>query len=393
MVRLKGHLDQISDSLCSGWLFSPDAPARRFDIGVYRDGVLAGTGQTALPRGDVLREYPQAGVCGFAFPLLPTDREAAGLTHLSIRLAGSPHELFEGPFLLGSCAQAIGDLCSDEGDGNASAIRREALASWLHHAREGCEAVRIHARPLATEVETVRRLAIVIPCFGDVAATRRCFDSVLRARRLGRDLVVIVNDNPDDVKMGELIDAQERHPDVFVLRNDRNLGFVLSVNRAMAFVRSGDVLLLNADTEVFAGSFDEMVRVLYSAPDIGTVTALSSNATLFTYPHPDVVEKRLDDVAWAELAAVALRENAGTALPIPTTHGFCMLIRRALLGEIGLMDTAFGRGYGEENDFSLRATDRGWRHVVAGGVLVRHDEAGSFGAEKVSFAAAKIRQV
>lgn len=253
---------------------------------------------------------------------------------------------------------------------------------WLRSLRTGDGSVRLRARPLPGVVEAARRLTIVIRCYGDVAATRVCFASVLRTRRPGADLVVIVNDHPGDVALEDLVHEQSRHPDVFVLRNDRDLGFVELVNRALAFVRSGDVLLLNADTEVFPGAFDEMLRVLHAATDIGTVTALSSNATLYSYPHPAVIEKRLEDVSWAELAAVALLENAGAAVCVPTAHGFCMLIRRETLDEVGLMDTAFGRGYSEENDFSLRASDRGWRHMLAGGALVRHDEAGSFGAEK-----------
>jgi GT2 family glycosyltransferase/glycosyltransferase involved in cell wall biosynthesis len=385
--RLEGYLDKITGTKCAGWLFSSDAPDRRFDIAVYHNGVLAGTGRTSISRADVARQHPNAGPCGFEFSILPDPEISPGLSHVSIRLAGSACELFGGPFLLGSCAQAAEDAHRVFGEAgtagrNAQVVQREAIAGWLRSIRTTGDEIRVRARPLPSTVEATRRLAIVIPVFGDVAATRRCFASVLRTRQAGSDSIIIVNDNPNDAKLGELVDAQGNHPDVFILRNDRNLGFVESVNRAIAFVRSGDVLLLNADTEVFPGAFDEMHRVLHAASDIATVTALSSNATLFSYPHPDIVTKKLDDVDWAELATVALRENAGAAEPIPTAHGFCMLIRRAAIEEIGLMDVAFGRGYGEENDFSLRASDRGWRNLLAGGALVRHDEAGSFGAEK-----------
>jgi GT2 family glycosyltransferase/glycosyltransferase involved in cell wall biosynthesis len=384
--RLEGFLDRIGATGCVGWLFSPDAPDRTFDVAVYRDGVLAGTGRTTIARPDVAERHPGAVACGFDFAMVPDHRVPGGLTHVSIRLAGSMHELFGGPFRMGSAGQAVESALG----GDAQAVQREAMEFWLRSLRTGDDAVRIRARPLAAVLEAARRLTIVIPCYGDVAATRVCFESVLRTRRPGADAVVIVNDHPGDAALEDLVHEQSRHPDVFVLRNDRNLGFVESVNRALAFVRSGDVLLLNADTEVFAGAFDEMLGVLHAAADIGTVTALSSNATLFSYPHPAVIAKRLEDVSWAELAAVALRENAGAAVSVPTAHGFCMLIRRETLDEIGLMDTAFGRGYGEENDFSLRASDRGWRHVLACGALVRHDEAGSFGAEKYGLVAANL---
>ena len=58
-----------------------------------------------------------------------------------------------------------------------------------------------------------------------------------------------------------------------------------------------------------------------------------------------------------------------------------MYIRRAALADVGLFDAdAFGRGYGEENDFCLRASARGWRHLLACDTFVYHEGAVSFGA-------------
>jgi hypothetical protein len=58
-----------------------------------------------------------------------------------------------------------------------------------------------------------------------------------------------------------------------------------------------------------------------------------------------------------------------------------MFIRRACLQAVGPFDeAAFGRGYGEENDFSRRAAAAGWRNVLAADVFVYHRGAVSFGA-------------
>jgi hypothetical protein len=42
----------------------------------------------------------------------------------------------------------------------------------------------------------------------------------------------------------------------------------------------------------------------------------------------------------------------------------------------------FGRGYGEENDFCMRAASAGWRNVLAGDVFVYHEGAVSFSEER-----------
>lgn len=71
------------------------------------------------------------------------------------------------------------------------------------------------------------------------------------------------------------------------------------------------------------------------------------------------------------------------AVEIPTGVGFCMAVRRACIDQIGPFDQArFGRGYGEENDFCLRATATGWRHVAATGLFVCHRGGSSFGDER-----------
>ena len=59
-----------------------------------------------------------------------------------------------------------------------------------------------------------------------------------------------------------------------------------------------------------------------------------------------------------------------------------MYIRRACLDDVGLFDAEqFGRGYGEESDFCLRASARGWRHLLACDTFVLHAGAVSFGAD------------
>nr|AIA87103.1 CAZy families GT2/GT4 protein [uncultured Acetobacter sp.] len=70
-------------------------------------------------------------------------------------------------------------------------------------------------------------------------------------------------------------------------------------------------MLLNADTVLHAGGLDEMIRVAHAHPEIGTVTAMSNNATIFSYPCAELRETSLPDIDWPTLAALALAENAG----------------------------------------------------------------------------------
>ena len=68
---------------------------------------------------------------------------------------------------------------------------------------------------------------------------------------------------------------------------------------------------------------------------------------------------------------------------VPTGNGFCMYIRRSCIDEVGTFDeAAFPRGYGEENDFCMRALHRGWRNIVDDRTIVYHRRSASFGEDK-----------
>jgi GT2 family glycosyltransferase len=57
-----------------------------------------------------------------------------------------------------------------------------------------------------------------------------------------------------------------------------------------------------------------------------------------------------------------------------------MYLRRSALRQLGGFDAAtFGRGYGEENDFCLRAAAMGWRNVLCETAYVVHLGNASFG--------------
>ncbi len=56
-----------------------------------------------------------------------------------------------------------------------------------------------------------------------------------------------------------------------------------------------------------------------------------------------------------------------------------MFISRACMDEIGMLDEeAFPGGYGEENDFCMRAVRAGWRNIIDDRTYVFHDRSKSF---------------
>ena len=383
-LGLTGYIDTLSAQQCSGWLLSPDAPARQFEIEILRNGEVVGKGLAGIPREDLRDLHPLSWKAGFQIALDSTKDGAADGAVFSFRLAGGGDtELFGGPFFVGrrsdvvSAAQAGARLAhtSDSANRLARSILQAALAQYIESKRFDDEYVRLKCR---REISRERALNIIIPVYRDVAITADCIYSVVTQLRPSIDHLIVVNDCSPEPEMAQFL----RTAGVFVVTNDRNLGFVQTVNRALGFCPHGDVLLLNSDTKLFPGALEELHEIAHSARDIGTVTALSNNATIFTYPSPGMTSDSLDDIRWEEVARVAMEANRGMVVDVPTGHGFCMLVKREVLDLVGSLDERFGRGYGEENALCLRAADSGYRNVAAGGVFVEHRESVSFGTEK-----------
>jgi diguanylate cyclase (GGDEF)-like protein/PAS domain S-box-containing protein len=98
------------------------------------------------------------------------------------------------------------------------------------------------------------------------------------------------------------------------------------------------VVLLNSDTLVPPGWLARLRRAAYAAPDIGTATPLSNDATILSYPAVEGGNALPDLAETGRLAALAWRANRDAAIDIPTAVGFCMLIRRDVLDAVGAFD-------------------------------------------------------
>lgn len=398
-LRIAGNLENVTAEGCAGWLLSPDQPQRAFEINVYRDGVLAGTATCDIAREDVRGQYPNCATPGFSITLPKPKPDILHATTISLRFANSDVELFEGPYVIGSRPAAVAAAqraarLGYKGLTGIGAVERAvmqmALSEFLSRSRTGGGFVAsLQPDPMLPPGKRPR-LTIIIPVYRGVEVTRACILSVLAHRDAGTDQLVLINDDSPEPEMGKMLGSFANQPNLFLMTNDRNLGFVQTVNRGLSFAAGGDVLMLNADTVLFPGGLDEICRVAYAAAEIGTVTAMSNNATIFSYPHPSLCQERLPDIAWRDLAAAALVANAGVVVDVPTGHGFCMFVKGEVLRRTGPLDEGFGRGYGEENDLCQRAADLGYRHVAAGGVIVEHRESISFVSEKASLMAANL---
>ena len=230
-----------------------------------------------------------------------------------------------------------------------------------------------------------RPIVVIVPVYKGVNITIDCLRSILNSKCNTKFDLLVVNDcSPEDSMSSELERLKDRY-DFDLLTNQQNIGYVASINLGAERYPTHDLIILNSDTLVGDHWIDNLSDIAYSHKMIGTVTPLSNNATIFSFPEINTQNKMSSKLELADFIKAAERVSE-PPIDVPTGHGFCMYIKRKLIEEIGLFDNIWGRGYGEENDFSIRAAMVGWKNVATHKTFVYHHGATSFGSES------KLRQ-
>ena len=224
-------------------------------------------------------------------------------------------------------------------------------------------------------------LTIVVPVYGAFEETHRCLDAVEVTTGSVNGLdVVVINDATPTPGFAERLEEVTRGLGFSYLENEKNLGFVGTCNRAFAEIDTGHVLLLNSDTQPAGGWLGSMLETLVD--DVASVTPTSNNATIYSIPHPGF-DVFTEDLGVESLAQIVESVDWDEPIEIPVSVGFCMLMSRAALDEVGGFDPVFGAGYGEEEDWCMRALRAGFKHRLAPRSFVFHEGGASMSAAGV----------
>jgi GT2 family glycosyltransferase len=221
-------------------------------------------------------------------------------------------------------------------------------------------------------------ISVVIPVYNAPEELERCLASVYSTVPDDTEVVVIDDASPDPSTQTVLNRWREVMPASWKFHaNQKNRGFVATANLGMRLTQN-DIVLLNSDTEPTPGWLRGLQKCLSSDPLIATATPWTNNGEIASIPRFCQVNPVPPDAS-AVARVIAL---TGSAIypELPTAVGFCMAIARSSIDSIGLFDEdLFGKGYGEENDFSMRAVQAGMRNVLCDDVYIVHLGGRSFG--------------
>lgn len=232
-----------------------------------------------------------------------------------------------------------------------------------------------HATLSAAVDETFPLVSIIVVTFGGLPLTRRCLESLLAGETWPRfEVLVVDNASADGTPeyLSSLGDSGD--PRLRVFLQEKNLGFPAANNVGIREAKGEIIVLLNNDTVVPPGMIGRIVRPLLRDTSVGLVCPTTNFCG-----NEARVEPGYEDLSGLPaFAAQRAHEHAGRLLDLSVAAMYCVAARREVVEEVGLLDEAFGIGMFEDDDYSLRVRQAGYRVVCAEDAYIHHVGQGSF---------------
>jgi len=227
---------------------------------------------------------------------------------------------------------------------------------------------------------------IVVCVYNALPDVQRCLASVLKNTSLPYRLIIV--DDGSQTETRDFLSGFASEHGCVLLRNEQAGGYTRAANLGMRNSTGDYVLLLNSDTIVTPRWLDRMIACTESDDQIGIVGPLSNTASYQSIPEfestGDWAENPLpEDLSIDEMGALVAGSSARLYPEMTFLNGFCLMIRRGVIVEVGTFDEdAFGEGYGEENDYCLRVRKAGYQLALADDTYIFHAQSRSYNHEK-----------
>lgn len=245
-------------------------------------------------------------------------------------------------------------------------------------------------------VQLTAKISVIVCVHNALADVQRCLHSLVQH---SPDVALILVDDGSDAATQQFLLAHAQQHHCVYLRNEQAQGYTCAANQGLKASTADYVLLLNSDTVVSAHGLQGLLACAQSDETIGMVGPLSNTASWQSIPefeqNGDWAANRLPLDMDIDQMAQRVRATASCIYPrLPFLNGFCLLIKRKLINDIGYFDAEnFAQGYGEENDYCLRASKAGWALVVADDVYVYHAQSKSYSTERRLQLAGRAHQI
>ena len=193
------------------------------------------------------------------------------------------------------------------------------------------------------------RAIVVIPYFSNIEGLYNCIISLLEHSHQSYIpySIVIANDNPEQkVILDFLFDI----PEIKIIHQSQNLGFLANVNSAIAQLDSEFILLVNDDVIFQDNIIDILGSTLEKSDNIGVASSLIVGADGKIQEYGGGLAK--DGTAFHHERGRPVPDTLGIRR-VGYVSGCCMFFRTAVWNRLGGFNTIYSPGYYEDTQFCI----------------------------------------
>lgn len=226
--------------------------------------------------------------------------------------------------------------------------------------------------------------SIIILTHNRLDYTKKCIKSIQKNTPEPHEIIFVDNASTDSTikwLQGQIKENKNYH----LIENNENVGVAKGRNQGINLSKGEFILLLDNDVVVSEGWLSGLLDCLNQAPDAGIVGPMTNNIS----GPQQINDDSYRSVDYLDKYAAQFREKyLHRRIPFRRIVGFCMLFKRALAEQIGMLDESFGTGNFEDDDFCLRAALDGYKNYIAGDIFIHHYGSRSFIGNKINYGAA-----
>ena len=210
-------------------------------------------------------------------------------------------------------------------------------------------------------------LSIIIVSYNVCDYLQKCIKSIFDAKINHAFEIIVIDNNSTDESSSKI---RGEFSSIIWIQNIKNIGFAAANNQGINQSKGQFILLLNPDTEVKPGAIEALLQVMVDDPSIGACGSKLVNQDgslqLSCYPFPtlgnELIRLHHLEKLFPQTQYPMDEWNKNLFYPVDNIQGASLLLRKASLDEVGLLDESFFI-YTEEVDLNYRLKKAGWKNL------------------------------